>query len=381
MRVVRLPLPWLARGAADWPDVTWIALWLAGVAGIVVFERWAAIPFHLIWVAFAIQYTVRVRRTRTTYPILAAVIITTGAALTMDVLRGTQPVDELGEVPLMAAMFWLLMWHGRRRVAADAERDRVSAENERLLATQRQFVQDASHQLKTPITIALGHAELLARSLAADPDRRDIRVIVGELNRLRVLSDRLLLIAAAENPDFLRPEPVALDRFAAEMLHRWRPTADRRWQLGRLDPVVVRADTERLSLAIDALLDNAVRHTRPGDLIRIGVHAGGRGGSGGPPPGGNGMVRLVVEDHGSGIPPAELAGIFDRFATGTRPGRRGTGLGLALVRAVAHGHGGEVTARSTVGQGTAFDLALPAPTTELPLLHAAARLAANHDGG
>ena len=105
----------------------------------------------------------------------------------------------------MAAMFWVMIWHARRRLAAEPERIRVSEENERLLAIQRRFLQDASHQLRTPITIALGHAELLARDLADNQDKRDINVVVGELNRLSGLSERLLLIAASGQPGLPPP--------------------------------------------------------------------------------------------------------------------------------------------------------------------------------
>jgi signal transduction histidine kinase len=338
------------RTWSHWIDMAWVLLWMLGLVGIVVFERWEAIPFHLIWITFALLYSFRIRSTRPTLWVLAAMIVTTFAAIGLDVLRGAQPADQLAEVPLMAAMFWVMMWHGHRRLAAAAEHVRVSEENQRLLATQRRFLEDASHQLRTPITIALGHSELLARSLADNQDRRDINVIVGELNRLRALSERLLQIAASANPDYLAPEPVALDEFLPEVLVRWRPTADRRWQLGRLDEVTVSADRERLGLAVDALLENAVQHTRPKDLIRLAVIRDE----------GTSLTRLIVEDGGSGIAPAELAAIFDRFATGTgSDGRRGTGLGLSLVRAVARGHGGEVAVRSTLGSGSTFDLCLP----------------------
>jgi two-component system, OmpR family, sensor kinase len=106
-----------------------------GLAGIVLFGRWEVIPFQLIWISFALLYS----------------------------------------------------WYGHRRLAANTEHLRVSAQNRQLLATQRRFLQEASHQLRTPITIALGHAELLARNVADNQDRRDISVIVGELNRLRKL--------------------------------------------------------------------------------------------------------------------------------------------------------------------------------------------------
>jgi len=359
--VVRTPdleqlLAWVS-----WIDLAWVVLWILGLAGILLFERWEAIPFHLIWVTFALLYSFRIRTAGATLLVLTAMAATTFAAVGFDVLRGADSPAELTEVPLMAAMVWVMLWHGRRRQAANADRVRVSEENEHLLDLQRRFLQDASHQLKTPITIALGHSELLARHLAENQDKRDINVVVGELNRLRLLSERLLLIAASANPDFLQPDPVELDEFISDVLWRWRPTADRRWQIGRVDEVSVSADRERLGLAVDALLENAVQHTSNGDTIRLSVVSRDR----------PDRVRLVVEDTGAGIAPAELNRIFERFTTGTHgDGGRGTGLGLALVRAVAEGHGGEVAAYSALGQGSRFELTLPltAPAASKPLI-------------
>jgi signal transduction histidine kinase len=158
------------------------------------------------------------------------------------------------------------------------------------------------------------------------------------------------MIAAAEDPDFLRPEPVALDRFTMEVLRKWMPTAHRRWRLGRLDPVIVDADRERLGLAVDALLENAVRHTRDGDVIQLSVLSADEGSA----------ARMIIADTGAGIPPSERDHIFDRFRSGSEPGEgRRTGLGLALVRAVARAHGGEVLVRSSPGNGSEFELVLP----------------------
>ena len=167
------PLHWPPR--PDALDAAWAALWLLGLACIVIYAQWQAVPFHLVWIT------------------------------------------------LVLLMFGLVMRYAHRRQAADTERARVSEETARLLAAQRRFLQDASHQLRTPITIALGHAELLARELTDRDRSRDINVVVGELTRLKGLAERLLLIATSENPDFLRLEPVALDGFIMEVLRRWRP--------------------------------------------------------------------------------------------------------------------------------------------------------------
>jgi signal transduction histidine kinase len=358
-------LRWLAtrpdldqlRSWPGWVDLAWVLFWLLGLCGMLVFQRWESIPLHLIWISFALLYSFRVRNAGWTLWLMTAMCVTTFAAIGVDVLRGAQPADELTDVPLMAALFWVMLWHGRRRQAADTELIRVNQENERLLANQRRFLQDASHQLKTPITIALGHSELLARSVASQQDKCDVKVVVGELNRLRSLSERLLLIAASANPEFLRPEPLELDHFIADLLLRWRPAADRSWQLGQLDPVVTLADPERLGLAVDALLENAIRHTTPDDLIRLSVTACDDG---------SGRASLTVQDTGTGIAPDELAHVFERFSTGSLPvaGRRGTGLGLSLVRAVAQGHGGEVRAASVPGLGSKFEILLPASHVE-----------------
>ena len=344
------------RPAPRWPfawvDVAWGVFSIANLVAITVFAEWETVPFHFIWITLTLLYGFRVWSIKPTMSVLAVVMVTTFAAISWDVFRGRQSVDELNEVPLMAAMFGMMVWHAQRRLAAYRVSARISAENARLLATQRRFLQDASHQLRTPITIALGHAELLAGELAGSgrAEERDIGVVVGELVRLRRLSERLLVIAAAEDPDFLRPEPVALDRFTMDVLRKWMPTAERRWQLGRLDEVVVDADRERLGLAVDALLENAIRHTQDGDVIQLSVLAAEDGSA----------ARMIIADTGTGIPPSERDHLFDRFRSGSELGDgRRTGLGLALVRAVARAHGGEALVHSTPGHGSEFELVLP----------------------
>ncbi len=335
-----------------WLDLAWVGFLLLNLAAIVIFQRWERIGFHLIWISVTLLYGFRIWPARQTLWVLAAVSLGTFAATGADVLRHTEPPGELTEVPLMAAMFSAMVWHARGRLAADSGRARVREQNARLLATQRRFPRDASDQLRTPGTIALGHAEFPARELAGQ-QQHDIHVVAGELTRLRILGERLLIIAAAQNPDFLHPGPVALDEFIGEAFGRWQPTAPRDWQLGQLAPATAGVDRARLGLAVDALLENAVQHTGPDDLIRLSVCQGDK----------TAVARIVIEDGGAGIPQDELAHIFDRFRTGSNIGTPGgAGLGLALVRSIVRGHRGEVRVHSTMGAGSKFELMLPAIT-------------------
>jgi signal transduction histidine kinase len=336
----------------------WTVFALVNLDLMFMFPDWETIPFHIIWTSLTLIYGFRTWNLGPTLWMTSAVLVLTAAGIAADVLVGSEPATELTEDPLLALMFLAMAWHARRKLAADRSHHLISEHNARLLADQRRFLQDAAHQLRTPITIALGHAELLATAVDGQQEAEDIDVVIGELSRLRRISERLLIIAAAADPAFLQPEPVALDQLIAELLRRWRPAADRSWRIARLDQVTVSADRERLSLALDALLENAVRHTGSNDVIQLSVI---RDYPGMP-------ARIIVTDTGSGIPSDEVPLIFDRFSTGQDGQPRGTGLGLPLVRAVTRAHGGNVTVSSTVGKGSDFELTLPAPAGARPAM-------------
>ncbi|TMC27595.1 MAG: sensor histidine kinase [Chloroflexi bacterium] len=139
----------------------------------------------------------------------------------------------------------------------------------------------------------------------------DARVVVEELNRLRRLSDRLLLLAAAEDPDFLHKKPIEVE-------------------------------------PVDALVENAVKHTTPDDWIELSVRR-------------NRGVEISVADSGAGIPAKDLERIFERFGrsdASRKGGADGVGLGLSIVKMIAEAHGGTLRVRSTVGKGTEFDILL-----------------------
>lgn len=335
---------------SHWVEVAWGAFAAANVAVIVLLTRWETIPFHLVWVSLALVYGFRVWRLRTTVGVLLVIVVVTGGALVWTVTRGHESLDEVAEVPLMAAMFVAMVWHARRRQAAAEEARRLAENEHRLLERQREFIRDASHELRTPITVARGHAELIRAESLGTQVGEDIGVVLDELERLERLSERLLILAAAEHPGFLAVAPVQIEPLVVGTAHRWEPTASREWLVYVASDGSLQADRERLAIALDALIENAVKATDEGECIRIAAWAA------------DGSLVLEVADAGVGIERDELPRIFDRFSRldpGRARGKGGTGLGLAIVKAIAEAHGGSVSADSEPGRGATFRIHLP----------------------
>jgi len=343
-------------GRSSWVDLAWVAFVALNLLAMRLLPAWQTVPFLAIWVSLTVIYGFRLWRIQPTILTLAAVTIATGGIIGVQVLKGQQDADYLAEVPLIALMFLVMVWHGRRRLAATEERlaameevQRVSQENLRLLKQQRRFLQDASHELGTPITVALGHAELIERAVTNPVVAEDARVVTDELMRLRRLSTRMLLLASAEGPDFLHLTPVPVESVVVDALGRWGHVP-RRWRLGPVAEAIVLGDRDRLAVALDALLENAVAHTMPHDRIEVSARLEDAG------------VVLAVADSGSGIQDSDLRRIFQRFAR-AEPSRSrptgGLGLGLAIVQAIAEAHGGSVSVESTFGHGSEFEVYLP----------------------
>ena len=354
----------LRWGRASWVDIAWVAFVGLNLLAMRLLPAWQTVPFLAIWVSLTVIYGFRLWRIQPTILTLAAVTIATGGIIGVQVLKGQQDADYLAEVPLIALMFLVMVWHGRRRLAATEERlaameevQRVSQENLRLLKQQRRFLQDASHELGTPITVALGHAELIERAVTNPTVAEDARVVADELMRLRRLATRMLLLASAEGPDFLHLTPVAVESVVVDALDRWGHTP-RRWRLGPLAEATVLGDSDRLAVALDALLENAVAHTAAGDRIEVSAHLE------------DSRAVLTVADSGSGIADADLARIFQRFARAEPHRSRqtgGLGLGLAIVQAIAEAHGGSARVHSTLGHGSTFEILLPLAPQAVPV--------------
>jgi two-component system, OmpR family, sensor kinase len=221
-------------------------------------------------------------------------------------------------------------------------------------AGQQAFVADASHELRTPLTVIRGQLEVLAAQPgpSAAEVRRVERLVQAEIARVTRLVDDLLLLAKAEQTQFLRLAPIDLPRFVGDLWDGIGLLAERRLELGAVPAGTLVADPDRLAQALRNLVANAIEHTAPPrGLVRLDVQgaAGGR-------------VRFTVSDDGPGIPADRRERVFDRFhRTDSARDRAsgGTGLGLAIVHAVADAHGGRAAAGESFAGGARMELELP----------------------
>jgi signal transduction histidine kinase len=243
----------------------------------------------------------------------------------------------------------------------DSMLDRI----ESAVNAQHELLSDVSHQLRTPLTVARGHLEILQRSMSSDQRevQETIGVAIAELDRMGRLVERLLDLGRAREP--LRDlEAVDLRAFLADFVSSAQVLADRQWVLLAVPDAVVRFDETEVRGALLNLVDNSVRATGPGDVIAVSAAVHGP------------AVAIAVEDSGPGIPEADRGRVLDRFS---RPGGsrgQGSGLGLAIVSAVCRSHGGSVRItdselggaavtmvfrQALISDGRAADRPLPSP--------------------
>lgn len=226
-------------------------------------------------------------------------------------------------------------------------------------AFYRNFIQNVSHELKTPLTVIQGHAAKLGDAPHDHASwQASTRIISDEAKRLTQLVDNLLTLARLESPSFtLEKSTVNLAALLEDAVLQVSDLAEARGLALSLNlaPGLSRVDADRARLkqVVLNLIDNALKYTPSGGAVTVGARAEG------------GRLICTVQDTGEGIPPDDLPHIFDKLYRARRTKGRpveGSGLGLTIAQQIARAHGGDVTVQSELGRGTTFTLTLPAST-------------------
>ncbi|MCW3008645.1 MAG: integral rane sensor signal transduction histidine kinase [Solirubrobacterales bacterium] len=233
--------------------------------------------------------------------------------------------------------------------------ERAFAERQASEDRLRRFLADASHELRTPLASIRGYAELFRMGAAREPaeTERAMQRIEDEAARMGVLVEDLLTLARLDEVADAPHVALQLRPLAADAVDDARATAPDRdiTLITPGDPGLISGDAHQLRQVLANLVRNALVHTPAGTAVEIGVARDGN------------RVRLIVRDHGPGLPAGEADAVFDRFwrsEGGRERGRAGAGLGLAIVAAIVEAHGGDVRAADAPGGGAEFTVELPA---------------------
>jgi len=221
---------------------------------------------------------------------------------------------------------------------------------------QRKFVSDASHELRTPLSVIQAHAELLLRhpDHTIEQDSKHVSTVLQESRRMSKLVGGLLTLARSDSDQLdLERKPVQLDRIVQESVNKMTMLAEIKdiilnAEIDASIPMI--ADEERLHQLLATLLDNAIKYTPEGGVVRVVCRRMTH------------TARLEIEDTGIGISPEDLPHVFDRFYRGDKARVRregGTGLGLAIARWIVERHGGKIKVDSKLSVGTLVSVTLP----------------------
>ncbi len=212
---------------------------------------------------------------------------------------------------------------------------------------EQRFIREASHELRTPITICRGHLEVLGDDPAPEDVREAIGIVIEELGRMGRIVEDMTMLSRMEDPGFLRMEPVALESFLSDVSRAVEPLLGGRLRVGPAPAgAVVDADPQRLTQAIVNLVQNAALHSEGDAPVELRLARG------------RDVWRIEVADSGGGIPAGEEERLFRPFNRG-RTRSPGSGLGLAIVRGIAEAHGGAAGVDNRPGDGATFWIEVP----------------------
>jgi signal transduction histidine kinase len=324
---------------------------------IVVITLWRypeaeLVLFHAVWVVLALV-ALRASSERVHVTALLCFVGALALVVEADDLRTRYEVmDTFIEVALDLPTFVVLLVLARRHGRVLAAEHENTAVEQRRHERQRAFFANASHALRTPITIARGHIEMAMSSITDPTIKVDLKVALDELDRLTRAAERNLRLSVVGEVDRHTFRSVDAGELVRMTVERWKPTADRLWSAEvRGEAADLLGDPEQLTEALDALIENAVLATAAGDsiIVRSEVHPD--------------AVVLSVIDNGCGVEdnddPQQLFEPFEQGSRRSTHASAGTGLGLAVVRAIAVAHGGYAEMDSSAGAGATVRMTLP----------------------
>jgi two-component system OmpR family sensor kinase len=331
--------PWLVLAA-----LSCAAMWLS--------PGDETIPYHVAWIGLALAYGLEEWPRSQTLVSILAFTATTGVILVVRAGTGVIAWQETAEIPLMAILMLMMVWHviRRQRVLATltemGERERARAEQRERLSRM------TSHELRTPATIATGYVELLLADEERPERRADLEVVLDELGRLGLATERLVRMLWIPQQDDMAQ--VDLDLLLTETADRWSVLHDRRWQVtstaGRQY-----CSAARVRACVDTLIENAVRYTTDGDVVRLTSEVT------------EGEYVVGVADSGPGFSP-RLAETINGMLGETSDrdlvpdAKSQTGLGLGLVREAVAARGGTVVVGTSAEGGASVLMRIPTGT-------------------
>ena len=314
------------------------------LVALILLAGWETAPIHALLAAAAALYAVHPPPTIPSRDAIGFGVALTVATIANELLEGIVPINDVYEAWLIVVLVTGLGWLAVRRAQAAIALANLVAERERLLRRQERLMYDLSHELRTPATIARGHLELLRHS--GDRESQAATIALDELARIDRIVERLVLLARAERGRLVEIGEIDIEPFLEDVLLRWSGTAERSWRLGAVPSGTLRADPDALRIAVDALLENAVKYTEPGDSIELEARAD------------DDCLVIEVADSGPGVPLDAAESIFLRSSRSREGERPGLGIGLAIVDAIATAHDGSCTLEPTTS-GSRFALRLP----------------------